>query len=860
MSSHERGMGLAVGTRLGPYTIIGALGTGGMGEVYRAYDERLRRHVALKVLPESFDEDPRRKVRFEKEARILGALNHPNLLAVFDVGTDGGKFFVVSELLDGQTMRQRICQGPLPLRKAVQYASQIARGLASAHSQGILHRDLKPENIFITKDDRVKILDFGLAKQVSLANTNSKQTEGLNDSTLTTGLLMGTPAYMAPEQVRGQKVDQRADIFCFGAVFYEMVSGQRAFKGDTSAEAMNAILQLEPSDLIVNNGNTTAVQRIIRHCLEKKPELRFQCASDLAFAIETASDDHGSIAPTENAASFSKARLYVLFLAALLLAAGLFRLGMGWGRKPPPSFRELIFGRGYISSARFTPDGESVVFGAAFYGQPRQIFSTRLDGRSRRGMDLPPADILGIAQNGTMAVSLGRHNFLQWMATGTLAEAPLSGGPPREILNDVCDADISSDGKDFAIVRCGKNLQDLEFPIGHVVFRTNGWIGQPRISPTGDAIAFLEHPLAGDDRGYVSLVGTSGNWKRLTGEWLSEFGVAWSGSGKEIWFSSSSEGTPQELRAVTRSGQQRTILATVNDIALHDVSKSGGVLLSDLRVSTEIHVGHKNDGLDRPLELLDKDVSIVGLSYDGKTIALGASGTGSGQDYSTMVMAEGTPQAVRLGDGDPISISPDGKWVASVLPSQPSKLVLYPTGIGQAQVIDVSPAHLLNTTSNWTSDGSAILFTGAEQNGPPRAYLVDTKSRTSRPITPLGTSDAIISPNGQYAIAKDSSSQFQVFLVNGGESPQPVRGLGPDEVPIQWDTSNRKLYVWNRRLPAKIHLLDIRTGIRVLWLDIAPAEMSGLLYGEVLITPDGKSYGYRYRRALTNLFLAEGLR
>ena len=853
-------MGLAPGTRLGPYTIIGALGAGGMGEVYRAYDERLRRHVALKVLPESFDEDLRRKGRFEQEARILGALNHPNILAVFDVGTDGGKFYLVSELLDGQTMRQRIGQGPLPPRKAVEYASQIARGLASAHSQGISHRDLKPENIFITQDDRVKILDFGLAKQVSPADVNSKQAEGLNTSTVTTGLLMGTPAYMAPEQLRGQKVDHRADIFSFGAVFYEMVSGQRAFKGDTSAEAMNAILQLEPSDLIVNNAFTAALQRIIRHCLEKKPELRFQCASDLAFAIETVSDDHSSIHPEKDATSHSKARLFALVLTMLLLAAGLFHFGIGWGRKTPPSFRQLIFGRGYISSARFTPDGQSVVFGAAFYGRPREIFSTRLDGRSWRGMDLPLADILGIAQNGTMAVSLGRHNFLEWMAIGTLGEASLSGGPPRELLNDVCDADISSDGKEFAIVRCGKNVQDLEFPIGHIVFRTNGWIGQPRISPNGDAIAFLEHPLAGDDRGYVSLVDTSGNWKRLTGEWLSEFGVAWSQSGKEIWFSSSSDVRPQGLRAVTRSGQQRTIFSTVNDIALHDVSKNGDVLLTDVRVSTEIHVGRKNGGSDRPLELLDEHVSIGGLSYDGKTIALGGSGTGSGQDYSTMVVAEGTPQAVRLGDGDPISISPDGNWVASVMPSQPSKLVLYPTGIGQAQIIDVGPAHLLNTTSNWTSDGSAIVFTGAEQNGPPRAYLVDTKSRASRPVTPLGTSDAIISPDGHYVIARDSASQFQVFSVTGKEAPQPVKGLGRDEVPIQWDTTNRKLYVWDRRLPAKIHLLDVKTGIRTLWLDIAPVEMSGLLYGEVLITPDGKSYGYRYRRVLTDLFLAEGLR
>lgn len=853
-------MGLAAGTRLGPYEIVSALGAGGMGEVYRAYDTRLRRHVALKVLPELFAEDPRRKARFEKEARIIGALNHPNILAVFDVGTDGGKFFLVSELLDGQTLRHRISQGPLQPRKAVDYALQIARGLASAHSQGIAHRDLKPENIFITKDDRVKILDFGLAKQVSVTRVSPEPTQELGGSTATTGLLMGTPGYMAPEQVRAQKVDHRADIFSFGAVLYEMVSGQRAFKGDTTAEALNAILNQEPPDFVGDPGSVTAaLHHIVTHCMEKKPELRFQCASDLAFAIETIADDRSSTHPVGSTGPRFKARAIVVMVTALLVAAGLLRFGIGWARKPPPSFRQLIFGRGYISSARFTPDGQSVVFGAAFYGRPREIFSTRLDGRSWRSMDLPPADISGIAQNGTMAISLGRHNFLQWMAVGTLGEAPLAGGPPRAILDNVCDADISPDGKDFAIVRCGEGVQELEFPIGHVLFRTNGWIGQPRISPSGDAIAFLEHPLAGDDRGYVSLVDTSGKWKRLTGEWLSEFGVAWSPSSREIWFSSASEGRPQELRAVTRSGDQRTIVSTVNDIALHDVSKDGRVLLTAVRVGTEIHVGHKGGGPDRALEVPDEHATIAGFSHDGKTIALSASGTGSGQDYSTLVITQENAEAVRLGDGDPISVSPDGKWVVSLLPSQPSKLVLYPIGVGQAQQIDVSPAHLVNSIGSWTSDGSTILFTGAEQNGAPRAYLIDMKSRASRPITPLGTSDAIISPDGQYVIARDSSSEFQVIPVAGGKA-QPVKGLNSDEVPVQWDLSNRRLYVWNRTLPAKIFLLDVKTGTRTLWLEITPAELSGLLYGEVLMTPDGRSYGYRYRRVLSDLFLAEGLR
>lgn len=309
---------------------------------------------------------------------------------------------------------------------------------------------------------------------------------------------------------------------------------------------------------------------------------------------------------------------------------------------------------------------------------------------------------------------------------------------------------------------------------------------------------------------------------------------------------------------MTRSGDQRTILSTMSDIALHDVSTDGRVLLTSVRGSTEIRVGHEGGGQDRPIEVPDEHATIAGLSYDGKTIALGASGTASGQDYSTLVMAEGS-EAVRLGDGDPTSISPDGKWILSFMPSQPSKLVLYPTGVGREQLIDISPAHILNSQASWTSDGSSIIFTGAEENGAPRAYLIDAKSRRCHPVTPPGTSDAIISPDGKNVMVRDSLNQFVVFSLPVGEA-KPVKGLGSDEVPVQWDISNRKVYVWNRRLPAKIFLIDIRTGARMLSIEIKPSELSGLLYGEVLITPDGRSYGYRYRRVLTDLFLAEGLR
>jgi Tol biopolymer transport system component len=551
----------------------------------------------------------------------------------------------------------------------------------------------------------------------------------------------------------------------------------------------------------------------------------------------------------------------VLITATAVAFAGVFFVAARVLKTETPRFRQLIFGRGYISSARFTPDGNNVIFGGAFFGHPRELFSTRLDGRAWRSLDLPPADILGIARNGEMAISLGRHNFFQWMVVGTLGEVPLSGGAAHPILENVCDGDIAPDGKEFAIVRCGGSEEILEYPIGRPLFHTNGWISHPRISPTGDAIAFLEHPLLGDDRGYVSLVDNSGHSRRLTPEWAGESGSAWSASGKEIWFSSSYETERQSLRAVTLSGKHRVIMATVTDVGLQDVSPDGNVLLTTVRGSTEMLIGRKSQGSNSEhlLELSREHARLAGLSYDGNVAALGSSGPGSGDDYSTFVLTKGAAEPVRLGDGDPSSISPDGKWIFSLMPSRLNKIILYPTGTGQPKPLDISPVHILGVASSWTSDGSKILFTGADVDRPPRSYLLEVKSGVTRAVTPDDTSDGIISPSGEYVVARDSSRTYQVYSL-AGRAPRSVEGLAADEVPIQWNPSSDKLYIWNRNVPANIYLLDIRNGMRALWLEIKPVEASGLVYGEVILTPDGQCYGYRYRRVLTDLFLAEGLR
>src|SRR3954470_5558337 len=358
-------MPLTLGTKLGPYEIQSPLGAGGMGEVYRARDTRLNRDVAIKILPASFSADPDRLQRFAQESRAAAALNHPNILSIYDIGEDRGAPYVVSELLEGESLRERLRAGPLSSRKALDYAQQIAKGLAAAHDKGIVHRDLKPENLFITSDGRAKILDFGLAKFTHPEANVSDDAPTMQVAT-EAGTVMGTAGYMSPEQVRGKPTDSRSDIFSFGAILYEMLSGKRTFHGDSAADTMSAILKEEPADLSETNRNVSpALERIVRHCLEKNAAERFQSARDVAFNLEALTDISISsragipVLPEER----SNRRWLVPLLAGILLIAswaGVYRLAGKGKVASNPTFHEITFQNGSIWDARFAPDGQTI--------------------------------------------------------------------------------------------------------------------------------------------------------------------------------------------------------------------------------------------------------------------------------------------------------------------------------------------------------------------------------------------------------------------------------------------------------------------------------------------------------------------
>jgi eukaryotic-like serine/threonine-protein kinase len=858
---------LASGSRLGPYEIVAPLGAGGMGEVYRAKDPRLGREVAVKVLPASFSTDSDRLRRFEQEARAAGLLNHPNITSVFDIGSHDGAPYVVTELLEGETLRSRLAGGALSTRKALDYAIQIARGLAAAHEKGIVHRDLKPENLFVTKDGRVKILDFGLAK-LKQAESGGPEETNLPTGTVGTepGVVLGTMGYMSPEQVRGKPADYRSDIFAFGAIFYEVLSGHRAFHGDTAADTMSAILTKEPPDLSATNRDVhPGVDRIVRHCLEKNPEERFHSAHDLAFDLEALSGISATSAAVPRPAVLpGKRRVAWIALVATALAAGVLvagiLVGKRLGSRPPPSFHQLTFRRGEISSARFAPDGQTILYAALWDGRPVEIFQNRRERPESRSFGLTGADVLSISRSGEMAVSLDRHIAGPFMRSGTLAQLGVAGGgAPRQISDDVQWADWGPDSKNVAVVREVGTRRQLEFPIGKVLYKTDGWISHPRVSPNGDLVAFLDHPSYGDDGGKVAVVDAAGNKKLLSELFATLFGLAWSPKGDEVWFTSAPYGFNRGIYAVTLSGDQRLLSRVTGNLTLQDISHDGVALVSHDVLRAGVVGLAPGEEKERDLSWLDWSL-LRSLSADGKVIYFGEAGEGGGDGYSSYVRGTDGSPAIRLGEGSPTSLSPDGKWALAIRRSTTTgELVAYPTGTGEAKVLPMSG--LKAQDADWTPDGKRIVVEAEESGHGVRIYLRDFPEGKARAISPEGYQIFVntVSPDGKSIAVRGPDGRLYLYPLEGGE-PTPLPGLTSLDRLVGW-TNDRKLYVFRRAAPAQVFRYDPATGQKELWKELMPRDSAGVSeIGRVVPTPDGKAYAYVYIRTLSDLYLVEGLK
>jgi len=846
------------GDTLDSYKVLDLVGRGGMGEVYRARDTRLKRDVAIKVLPRALAGDRERLSRFEQEARSAAALNHPNIISIHDMGTADGSPYIVSELLEGQNLREVLHQGPVPARKVLDYALQAARGLAAAHDAGIVHRDLKPENLFITKDGQLKILDFGLAKLMRLDGGSGSGTAEAVPGT-EAGTVFGTVGYMSPEQVRGQNADHRSDIFSFGAILYELFSGKRAFSGDSQADTMSAILHQDPPELArATPPVNPAVDHTIRHCLEKNPLERFQSAHDLEFQLKMAGEGLFPKGETALANSSPSRRRWALPLAIalVLVAASLsFLISRLSAKRELPAYKRLTFRSGSVGTARFSSDGRTIIYGAAWEGNPSEIFVSRVDGTEARPLGIGPSELLSISKSGELAVLLKPQSSFFMYMIGTLATVPLEGGTPREIAEDVTSADWAPDGSGLVIVRARTKL---EFPIGKVLFQSAGWLSHPRFSPDGKSIAFIDHPSFGALIGSFVTCDLKGTAKVIAKgfEWAG--GVAWFPNGKEVWLSGTRSGeTAQQIFAISRDGKERLITRGAGSMTLHDIAHDGQMLFSrdDTRVGIRALAP---DNEEHDLSWFDGSV-MGAISHDGEIIAFNESGEATAlKVYSYVRSIRGTP-AVRLGEGRPWSISPDKKWVVVTTGSFPPQIVLLPTSSGEPKRYPPIKDDVSYPT--FLGDGKQIIFIKNE-GGSARMYLMTLDTGEVKPALPEGVIGIVVSPDGRHVVASSDSDPTDKIYDLAGGPPHPIKGITKGEYVAAWGKPPLPLYVVAHEDHGKsLFRLDPVTGQRRLWHSWIRSHAAGVWMNEDLrVATDAQAYGYSYYSTLSQLYLAEGLR
>ncbi len=855
-------MTLPSGSRLGPYEVLSPLGAGGMGEVYRARDSRLEREVAIKVLPAEVSSDASRLKRFEKEARAASALNHPNIVTIYEIGQTEAVSWIAMEKVDGKTLREALFGGALPVRKLLPIAAQIADGLAKAHEAGIVHRDLKPENVMVTKDGLVKILDFGLAKLTTTGSGSDEGSQLPTETGTSPGVVLGTVGYMSPEQAGGHPVDFRSDQFSFGSILYEMATGKRAFQKSTAVDTLSAILHEEQKPVAEINPQAPAPLRwIVERCLAKEPEGRYGVTRDLARELATVRDHLSEASLTGVALAAVPARFPAPLRVAVLLLAFLCTLSIGvfvgrpiWKARfsSHPILRQVTFRRAGVNWARFGPDGQTIIYSVAV-GGPGELFAVQPGTPESRSLGLPPANILSVSASGELAILVGGTPNL-----GTLATVSLAGGAPRELVENVWSASWAPDGKNLAVVHQVDGRTRVEFPIGKVLYQPAGSTRFVEFSPIGDRILCVEgmFSVPGAARN-LTVLDLSGKTRRIASIPLE---AHWSPRGDEIWFNEI-EGGATSLRAVTLSGKRRFLASFPGDFVLHGVSRAGGVLLERESAEHEIVGRVGGQPAERNLTWLDGSVP-ADLSADGTLLLFTEMGVGGGPRQSVYKRRTDGSPAVRLGEGHSLALSPDGQWALASPGADSSRLVLLPTGAGQPRELSLPGIRLLGEGACFFPDGKRILLRAIDADQKMRLYVFDIESGKARAVTPEGIHPQVpfaLSPDGRVLVCYRQGSGSELYDVEGGPA-RAVPGLPKDLLPIKWCADGRSLFVRTTEInPVKVYRLALSTGRLELWREFSVSEV-GNRGMEVLPTPDGKSYVYGYSKYFGDLFVAEGLK
>lgn len=861
-------MGYEAGRVLGPYKIERLLGSGGMGEVYQAVDSRLDRKVAIKVISGTFASDPERLQRFEQEAKILSALNHPNIITIHGLETLEGTLSLVTERLEGETLRVRLDAKPIPQKKALEIAIQVARGLAAAHGKGIVHRDLKPENIFLTKDGLVKILDFGIAKMAWKGPSGEDASTGAmafsaSGSPMKTseGRILGTASYMSPEQIRMEKLDARTDIFSLGVILWEMITGTRPFQGDGAVLVMTSILKEDLPELDPALNVSPELQRTMEYCLNKQPESRYHSAHDLALALESLVGLSGSAFSTSSYRKLSSSRAaagwkYAVPVLSGLMVAACLVFALTRPRAAQPEYRQINFKNGLIHSARFTPDGKSVIYNSTKDGLPWQSYIVSLDSLEERPIGPVSGQILAVSVSGEVAYLLDvEPTDIRFEYPGVLATAPrLEGLIPKERQRGVRWVDYDEKGQIAGVINENEKVR-IEYPLGQIRYTSTGWISNLRVSPKGDALAFIEHPIAKDDIGYVCLLSIKDKQpRRLTKQWSgSARGLAWRGD--EIWFTATDRVGGRMLWASNDRQKLRKVLAVPSDLLLHDISKDGQVLLAREDSACGFAIGRKGEKTIRGMAT--KPFSFVSaISIDGRYILVEEQTEHSDLGYRIYLRSVDGKENTFIGEGMNCCLSPDAKWVAAIQLKPEPHPVLLPMGPGQPRVL---PSHGIKGygTLAWSKSGK-LAFTGFRAGQPLQLHIQDVKTEIIQSLPCKGMVTPITSFLSDYLLYTSEEGVVMLDLATGKRRVFAANRLDNCK-PLCWfKDSQQFLVMTEKENQRQIWTLDLESGKKTPYWEFSLLHDSEKIWNNLRWGADD-TWVSHYSLFSENLFLVKGL-
>jgi Tol biopolymer transport system component len=870
---------LAVGAKVGPYEVLGVVGRGGMGEVYRAHDPRLGRQVALKLLPLEYAQDAARLKRFAEEARAIGALNHPNILDIHDVGVLDERPYVVTELLEGETLAQRLSRvGALSPREAVEWALQAARGLAAAHEKGIVHRDLKPANLFLTRDDRLKILDFGLAKRG--APEIGSPGASVDSTALTRpGALLGTVTYMSPEQAKGLPLDPRSDIFSFGVVLYEMLAGRHPFRMSTDAETLSAILHDDPEPVVVGNPCVPGgLSRLVQRCLAKKPEERFRSAHDLAFALEAVSSPSGTLATAGGARQARPAwspphgALVWLALGGLVAASAF----VGWLLGPRRAAdtatwlgagsRRLTSDARWASEPVLSPDGSLVAFTSGRSGNPDIWVSGVAGGEALRLTDNPGADRHPAWFPDGQAIAFASDRS----GRNAIWKVPRLGGTPLQIVPEGDHPALSRDGRWIAFSRPaeGAHSRILVAPIDRpeaaqqVTGAQDGlWDHvHPAWSPDGCTICYAAF------RELWVVPASGGRARRLTEGQVGDFDPTWSPDGRWIYFSSQREGALGVWRMRPNGRGIQRITPGSGPESEPSLSGDGRRLAYTTYLDDQDVVVVRRPTRERFLVAGPAGDSLPALAPDGSAVVYVSDRGGTTdlwvQELSDSGRSRGTPRQLTAQRGDEVlpAFSPDGRWVAYVNVDEGRRdLFVVPLAGGLPRRLTTDPA--LDTHPAWSPDGSRLAFVSGRAGGDHVFVLRVEGGRAvgePAPVTAGGATDffpAWLADGSQIAFARTEKDRSDIWIarVDGGVARPLTRGA--EATFAKWDPGAGALLVAGSWGGPRTVLQHVWSTGRTVPLD--PAIEDEPVAGVFDVSRDGQLLAYTRREQHGDIWLLE---